>query len=208
MEGTESVEVGSLLYEDLSTLLRILPLLRPVSFPLLRRSDPPCILLTDASEDGQLLGEVGVFLWCPLQRRAFAAGDKLGARFRDWILGLRPGKKKCITQYELLAALIAYLTFGDILRGRLVHHFIDNAGALSGLIRGSSGKADSSRILNHVHVQVAALTCQPWFGFVYSEDNLSDLPSRGDFALVKSLGAEIRDLQLPDLSGWALPAAL
>ena len=54
-----------------------------------------------------------------------------------------------------------------------------------------------------LHIQVIALRCQPWFGFVYSEDNISDGPSRADYALMRALCAEYRPARLPDLyAGW------
>jgi hypothetical protein len=93
-------------------------------------------------------------------------------------------KKTYITQLELIAAVCAYITWPDILGHRLAHHFIDNRPARAGLIKGSSGKPDSARIINVMHVELMALQCQTWFGFVYSEDNLSDGPSRGDYALL------------------------
>ena len=104
-----------------------------------------------------------------------AAADlrKLIAALRDIEL-----KETYITQLELVAAVCAYLTWPDVLADRLVHHFIDNKAARTGLIKGSSGKADSARIINTMHVELLALRAQSWFGFVYSEDKLSDLPSR------------------------------
>jgi hypothetical protein len=93
----------------------------------------------------------------------------------------------------------------DTLGRRLAHHFIDNRPARAGLIKGSSGKPDSARIINAMHVELMALQCQTWFGFVYSEDNLSDGPSRGDYALLQRLGAIWRPCKLPRIDCWALP---
>ena len=64
------------------------------------------------------------------------------------------------------------------------------------------GVGNSSRILLDVDVQMVRLQCDPWFGFVYSEDNISDLPSRGDFTLMESLGAEFRAMVFPQLRGY------
>jgi hypothetical protein len=114
-------------------------------------------------------------------------------------------KQTYITQLELIAAVCAYLTWPDVLADRLVHHFIDNRAARAGLIKGSSGKADSARIITAMHVELLALRCQSWFGFVYSEDNLSDLPSRGDFRLLERLGAAWRACVPPRVDGWAIP---
>ena len=90
-------------------------------------------------------------------------------------------------QAELVAAACAYLTFPDLLEGRLVHHFVDNDTAKSGMISGYSGKPDSARVLLEMHAAMSRLQCHPWIGFVYSGDNISDDPSRGEFDLVRRL---------------------
>ncbi len=87
-------------------------------------------------------------------------------------------------------------------RGRLVHHFDDDEADESGLVKGTSASPDASRILLAVRVQMIMLQCDPWFGFVYSEDNISDLPSRGEFTVMESLGAEFRTMVFPLLRGY------
>jgi hypothetical protein len=81
-----------------------------------------------------------------------------------------------------------------------VHHFVDNKAALAGSVSGFSSKPDSARVLHALAVRVMRLACNPWFGFVYSEDNISDGPSRGDFALLKAMGAKRRALVRPSLA--------
>ena len=71
---------------------------------------------------------------------------------------------------------MAYETFPDLLRGRLVHHFVDNQAAMSNMISGYSGKPDSAVILGAAQQAILALACYPWFSFVCSGDNLSDMP--------------------------------
>ena len=48
-------------------------------------------------------------------------------------------------------------------------------------------------------MRVLSLGCRPWFGFVYSKDNLSDLPSRELFGFLKWLGSTRRTLVRPSL---------
>ena len=50
------------------------------------------------------------------------------------------------------------------------------------------------------------LRCYPWFGFVYSEDNVADLPSRLDFVLMRRIGAVERRCVFPTELDWASPA--
>ena len=123
--GVVRVGPGSPLWEDLSALARLLPRLRDVEFPLLPRLDAAVIVLTDASEESGGVGEVGVVIFDPVSGDHFAAGCILPSWVVSVLASLRR-KKKYITQFELIAALCAYLTFPELLRGRLVHHFIDN----------------------------------------------------------------------------------
>jgi hypothetical protein len=81
------------------------------------------------------------------------------------------------------------------------HHFVDNEAAKVGLIKGTSSSPHTSVVLLDYHVVVVELQCDPWVGFVYSEDNLSDPPSRGDFKLMQHLGARYRPMLFPALRG-------
>ena len=111
-----------------------------------------------------------------------------------------------ICQAELLAYLCAYLTFPDLLEGHLIHHFGDNMAAISGVVKGGSSLPDSARLIHAIHLQVLRLRCYPWFGFVYSEDNVADLPSRLDFVLMRRIGAVERRCVFPTELDWASPA--
>ena len=91
-------------------------------------------------------------------------------------------KATYICQAELVAVSCAYFTFPDLLRGRLIRHYVDNEPAMQCLIKGSSGHQDMALIILDFHAQVFLLQCDPWLGFVYSEDNISDLPSRSDYS--------------------------
>ena len=72
---------------------------------------------------------------------------------------------------------------------------------MSNMVSGYSGKPDSANIIGAAQEAILSLACYPWFGFVSSGDNLSDLPSRHDFALLRRLGAKYRPCVLPDFSG-------
>ena len=109
-------------------------------------------------------------------------------------------KNKYICQLELLATSAAYYTFPDILlRGRLIHHLVDNKAAMSNMISGYTSKPDSAVILGTAQEQILELQCYPWFGFVCSADNISDLPSRNEFGLLRRLRAVRRAIRLPPL---------
>ena len=107
-----------------------------------------------------------------------------------------------ICQFELLAALCAYITFPDVLGNMLAHHFLDNLPAMQSLIKGGSSGRISARTVHEYSLAVLSIACRPWKSFVYSEDNISDLPSRNEFRLLRRLRAVRRPMRLPSLSHW------
>ena len=190
---------GEQLFESLKSLYLALPLIPPVEFPLYRRSDHAVIVLSDASwsKGG---GEMGLVVWCPYQQKLYFASLLVPKPVvRHW-RSLRE-QDTYIHAAELLACAAVYYTLPEILKGRLVHHFIDNEAARANAISGSTGSLLTASILGTYHVQILALACQPWVGFVYSEDNLADLPSRGDFRLVRRMGGIFvrNHMQLPNI---------
>ena len=60
-----------------------------------------------------------------------------------------------------------------------VIHFIDNVGALSGLIKGVSRAVDSLAIIRSFMVANMSVQADVWFSYVASKANIADLPSRG-----------------------------
>ena len=76
-----------------------------------------------------------------------------------YLLAYRPPqvdrpKAQYIGQLELLAAVVAYTTFPDVLMGRHVIHWIGNESAVYSLAKGYSGMADSARVVNLYHAYV------------------------------------------------------
>ena len=177
----------------------------PGEFPMDPAPRRPVVVLTDAYfEQDSRKGGFGVVLWDPEQpQELLYAGDE---ELPGWMLAQLTRlvrKKTYIAQYEIIAEICAYLTFPDKLQGRSVHHFVDNTAALAGSISGFSSKTDSAGLLHVLAVEIMGLGCYPWFGFVYSEDNISDGPSRGDFAALRALGAVRRKLVRPRLATFA-----
>ena len=159
------------------------------------------VVLTDASyKKERMTGELGIVVWVPALDRYFYSSSVLP----PWIVRLWldvEERDTFISPAEALVAACAYLTFPDLLRGQLVHHFVDNDAAKAGLIKGTSSSPHTSLVLLDYHVVVVELQCDPWIGFVYSEDNLSDPPLRGDFSLMERLGADFRPMCFPALRG-------
>ena len=84
--------------------------------------------------------------------------------------------------------MVAYTTFPDLLQGQHVIHWIDNESAVYSLVKGYCGAADSARVVNIFHSTVSRLGITPWLEYVGTEDNIADLPSRGEFGLLYTLG--------------------
>jgi hypothetical protein len=123
----------------------------------------PVVVLTDAYfEQSSMKGGFGVVLWDPEQpQELLCAGEE---ELPGWMiaqLARLARKKTYIAQYELIAEICAYLTFPDKLRGRLVHHFVDNKAALAGSISGFSNKPDSAGLLQVLEVKIMGLCCYP-----------------------------------------------
>ena len=102
----------------------------------------------------------------------------------------------------MIAAVAAYTTFGDLLTSRKAVHWIDNQGALAGLIKGYGRDSDCAKLL-HAQVAISLITkACIWYAYIASEANIADLPSRGDLEYLTSLGSEERALVIPELDGW------
>ena len=100
-----------------------------------------------------------------------------------------------------MAPAVALLTDPDAFHDREVVHYIDNSGALFGLGKGSSRDVSTARLVHVFHALSAALGLQVWFSYVSSKANVADLPSRGEFALLREMrSAEVKDLRWPEAS--------
>ena len=96
-----------------------------------------------------------------------------------------------------------------MLAGRHVIHRIDNESAVYSLAKGYSGAADSARVVNLYHACVAQLNVTPWLEYVHTDDNIADLPSRGEYGMLQTLGGSgsFRVAVIPPLSSFVGPLA-
>ena len=115
-------------------------------------------------------------------------------------------RSQYIGQLELLAAVAAYRSFPKELADREVIHWIDNTSALASLIKGYARSQDSASIVHAFHAFNLGLQSTAWFEYVRSEANIADMPSRGDFEYLHSLGARSSPLVLPSLDTWSMTA--
>lgn len=120
---------------------------------------------------------------------------------------LMPRDNQQIGFLEMLAILLLGATFPDILARSAVTVFVDNNGVLGSVIRGSSKASEINLAVGRWWLQAAKLDCAPYFARVTSAANISDGPSRMDFALMTELHATRRAPVLPEWLGemWSLP---
>ena len=158
----------------------------PRVVPVIASSAPPTVVFTDAAFEGGG-GTIGVVVKRPGHGLVWTACD-----CPRWVLTafqtVDRAKEQYIGQLELLAAVVAYTTFPDLLQGQHVIHWIDNESAVYSLVKGYCGAADSARVVNIFHSMVSRLGITPWLEYVGTEDNIADLPSRGEFGLLYTLG--------------------
>jgi len=114
-------------------------------------------------------------------------------------------KKQQIGQCELTAAIATYMSIPDLFKGRDVLHWIDNTSAIACLLHGYSSKPDSARLTNVFHLFNASLRANVYFEYVESKANIADLPSRGDFELLRAMAAIRIPMILPSAEEWARP---
>jgi hypothetical protein len=95
-----------------------------------------------------------------------------------------------IGMQELLAIPLAYETFKGLMRGKLATIYIDNVGAMSCLIKGSSRASDINSSIGYIWKDLVILGIGAHFTRVESKANVSDGPTRSRFEVLHRLAAE------------------
>ena len=162
---------------------------------------------SDASYKRDGSNGIGVALVDPATgTRLYAAGE-----CPAWLLAkLVPGRKTYIAQLEALAVVLAYTTFGSILRGRRVYHFCDNTTALSAAVHGYANQPDLADASNALHCLACGLGIDLWLEWVASDANLADVPSRPDKSqdVLERLSMRPVRMTFPTPDQWSRPAQL
>ena len=76
-------------------------------------------------------------------------------------------------------------------------HLADSTVALSALVHGHSASVDMADISNAYHLLAAGLRTAAYFDYVPSAANIADLPSLDEFALPRTLGADLIEMRVP-----------
>ena len=103
--------------------------------------------------------------------------------------GCADQKNQIICQAELLAIPVALKIWESRLAQRDVVFFVDNDPAKDALIHGISASHHSSELVRFTRITCARLGIGAWYERVPSPSNIADSPSRGDYALMRRLGA-------------------
>ena len=85
-----------------------------------------------------------------------------------------------ISQLELLALLVLLQVLGPTLRDSFTRFYIDNQAAKFALINCYSGNAFMARLSAEIWMLLLEYNITPFFDYVPSDDNVSDLFSRPD----------------------------
>ena len=114
-----------------------------------------------------------------------------------------------IAQLELIAVVLANLTFSRYLIDQRVIYFEDNTVALSAMIHGYAKRVDMARVSNMYHLQNFFLRVDAWHEWVPSAANIADVPSRPRWEGCRDmwqplwdLGARQVDMKTPTPGQW------
>jgi hypothetical protein len=221
---------GSELFHCYDFFRTLLPRLPSLSIRVTEDArTPPLLIYTDASfstrsgkrtRDGEctspahrrLRGALGAVVYDPVDHsvRVASATPPWALLLSSW----SADRKTYIAELEMLAAVSVYSTYPSLIRGRRVHHFIDNTVALSALVHGYAGKPDLAKSVNVFYLQMLELRSSVYFDYVPSKANIADLPSRDAWAQLDGELSGIRrthptrdSLVVPSVASWHAPLA-
>ena len=110
----------------------------------------------------------------------YTCGGLVSDELLEWIGSLRDTQPH-INHCELLAVVVAFMTFPDILFDRDVLLFVDNLTALKCLVDGYSAYPELATLSNVSHLLLASLQCRCYSLHVPGLANPADIPSRVPF---------------------------
>ena len=176
------------------------------------RSRPPVVVLSDASWHpvaGSLFGagRLAFIVWFPpegdLGERLLFACTEVADSFFERSYRLREKSQFiCFLEVVALAAPYYHAALAADFAGRDVLHFGDNMAANQAAIKGYSPAPDLGTVTCDLHVRWLELRTRTWFGFVKSEANLADDPSRQVTQHLLEWGATQLDFIYPPIRGW------
>ena len=178
---------------------------------------PPIIIWSDAMFDQTKgVGAIAFVARFPAGVASPADASVVPSEHPSWVhasaepseelMGSLDVRGQQIGQLELAAAVAAYYTLGAALSGRDVFHYVDNSAAVFGLAKGYSKELDSAGSIHALYALNMKLSSSISFEWVQSEANIADLPSRGEFGMLRDLGSKPMRLREPPMGAWLQPA--
>ena len=142
------------------------------SIPITPCTSKPVVVYTDASDEPGRT-RVGGMVLVPGAKPAVFVYD-VSPKIRP-LLGPQTA---VINQAELLAGPLLLFTAPDLLRGRDVIWFVDNANAEAALVKAGSPTCTMCYLALLASASLAGLNIKAWFDHVPSKDNPADALSR------------------------------
>jgi hypothetical protein len=173
--------------------------LPPMELPLLPSRKEKVVIFTDAEgkkRSGRKLptGHLGFTVIHPEHGKVYATAP-VPVRWVRLFDSIKE-RETYIGQFELAAAITPFLSLpAEWFKDRPIELWIDNSGAIGGLIKGYSGVPDCAKIVNMFHFTMAKLgVASLWIDYVPSESNPADIPSRLHEMSEKEAEREVADL--------------
>ena len=112
-------------------------------------------------------------------------------------------KDNQIMALESIAIALGMSTFENELRGRKVVVYNDNKAAEAASKKGTAKCWDHCEIVHDIWTHALLNKTFLWIERVSTKDNISDLPSREEYALLEEIGAVWRAPLIPELAAVA-----
>ena len=100
---------------------------------------------------------------------------------------------------EMLSIALGLSSFQELLVGRRVVVWSDNTGAEAAAARGTAKQFDHGCLAHCLWLRAAQLGIEMYIKRVPTKDNIADLPSRGEFGLLKWMGASQKTAMLDSM---------
>jgi hypothetical protein len=124
---------------------------------------------------------LGVVVTDTSSNTSYMCGGEVPDDILLWMEGFGTRKKQRINQCELLAVLVAAMTFGDLFRDCELLVWVDNVPTLSVAVNDYSHAPEMAALSNSLHLFLAGPSASPRFLHVPGKANPTDTPSHVPF---------------------------